>query len=187
MSWALELAWHIEQGHVSEPERARIHALTRPKDAISDEQIAAELRELTDRPDVLAYVLDLRDRLNPRKVTMSDGDLESILSETWSRVVTNAGRPLTNQVEDAAVNALRDLRDRYEERGKYATAANAPAPPDSEAVRELEQLATWIQNRARRLRAGRTADGTIGTGEAQPKSSPHDMPPDVNIPNPKQR
>lgn len=65
MSWALDLAWHIEQGHISPSELARLHELT--AEPVGDtERHIEKVRTITDRTDVLAFVLNLSARYEER-------------------------------------------------------------------------------------------------------------------------
>ena len=102
----------IFNGGLPEKLRAEIHAKTRPgkyKDTI--DMIITDLESMV-RDQELTEPARARIHALTRKLTMSDEDLKNMALDfgPW--------------YEADIIGALQDLRDRYEERGKYAPYAS---------------------------------------------------------------
>ena len=107
------LIWHIEAGLICEPERARIHALTR-KVTVTDEEILNIRRGIESDWSDGATLIDLE-------------------ADTAARARVGKG-PRRNWFD-----AMCDLRDRYEERGKYAITSQANQAPSTQSQQETSK------------------------------------------------
>lgn len=149
----------IKRGTLSDAQRARVHALTR-KFRMTDEEVLRPVlrntqwlpdgtRKTFTAADLYKFLLDVRDRYEERgkyapgartegqeeapatrKLWITDEQLEAELKAKWPELAGPLGLGASQTLA-----LLRDLRDRYEERGRYAPAAAREAEQPTEEVK----------------------------------------------------